>query len=73
MDGYLFINRFNYNYMITLKEKKAFLNDLISSEDVCTCLSKNDKLILKSIKKDILAYNKPLKLPKDGLLQQIRK
>jgi hypothetical protein len=46
--------------MITLKEKKEFLNFLIGISTLTT----DEKKILRAIKKDVIAWNKPLKLPK---------
>lgn len=56
----IFINSFDYINMITLKEKKEFLNFLIGISTLTT----DEKKILRAIKKDVIAWNKPLKLPK---------
>jgi len=60
----VFIISFNWKFkhidMITLEEKVQLLREMITSKDVCTSLSKNDKKILKAIEKDVVGWNKPL-------------
>ncbi len=47
---------------ITEKQQKQLLNYLVKSKDVCIVLSKDDKKVLKAIKKTFVEATRPLKL-----------